>query len=84
MDGAKSKYLKYAIGEIVLVVIGILIALSINNWSEERMSNKQIHLLLGNLVKSIEEDIGYLNWTANLNEFRSNSLYSLLKIVQSN
>ncbi|PHS62790.1 MAG: hypothetical protein COB12_10250 [Flavobacterium sp.] len=31
-----SKYLLYAIGEIILVVIGILIALSINNWNEER------------------------------------------------
>jgi len=31
-----GKYLKYAIGEIVLVVIGILIALSINNWNEQR------------------------------------------------
>ncbi|MFV1451233.1 DUF6090 family protein [Maribacter sp. HS] len=31
-----GKYLKYAIGEIVLVVIGILIALSINNWNENR------------------------------------------------
>ena len=31
-----GKYLKYAIGEIILVVIGILIALSINNWNEER------------------------------------------------
>ena len=30
-----GRYLKYAIGEIVLVVIGILIALSINNWNEE-------------------------------------------------
>jgi len=30
------KYLKYAIGEIVLVVIGILIALSLNNWNESR------------------------------------------------
>jgi len=28
-----GKYLKYAIGEIILVVIGILIALSINNWN---------------------------------------------------
>jgi len=37
--GAKTgKYLKYAIGEIILVVIGILIALSINNWNEERKS----------------------------------------------
>lgn len=32
-DGNTGKYLKYAIGEIVLVVIGILIALSINNWN---------------------------------------------------
>ena len=31
-----GKYLKYAIGEIILVVIGILIALSINNWNEGR------------------------------------------------
>ena len=31
-----GKYLKYAIGEIILVVIGILIALSINNWNETR------------------------------------------------
>jgi hypothetical protein len=37
MDNNKtSRYLKYAIGEIVLVVIGILIALSINNWNENR------------------------------------------------
>jgi len=37
-QGKTSKYLKYAIGEIVLVVIGILIALSINNWNEKRKS----------------------------------------------
>jgi hypothetical protein len=34
-----GKYLKYAIGEIVLVVIGILIALQLNNWSEQNKSN---------------------------------------------
>ena len=33
-----SKYLKYAIGEILLVVIGILIALQINNWNQNRIS----------------------------------------------
>ncbi len=33
-EGKTSKYFKYAIGEIVLVVIGILIALQINNWNE--------------------------------------------------
>lgn len=35
-EGKTGKYLKYAIGEIILVVIGILIALQINNWNEER------------------------------------------------
>ena len=35
-----GKYLKYAIGEIVLVVIGILIALQINNWNENKKKYK--------------------------------------------
>jgi hypothetical protein len=36
MENKTGKYFKYAIGEIILVVIGILIALSINNWNENR------------------------------------------------
>jgi len=36
LEGRTSKYFKYAVGEIILVVIGILIALSINNWNEIR------------------------------------------------
>jgi hypothetical protein len=44
--GKTSKYFKYAIGEIVLVVIGILIALSINNWNEQRkLQNEELKLL---------------------------------------
>ncbi len=78
-----GKYLKYAIGEIVLVVIGILIALSINNWNEERKSDKQIELLLNNLVKSIEEDKSYLTKTTILQEFRSNSLSYVLKFARN-
>ena len=43
-----GKYLKYAIGEIVLVVIGILLALSINNWNLDRRDKlKEIELLKG-------------------------------------
>jgi hypothetical protein len=37
--GKTGKYFKYAIGEIVLVVVGILIALSINNWNEQRKAS---------------------------------------------
>lgn len=42
-----GKYLKYAVGEIVLVVIGILIALQINNWNENRKAKeKEVKLLI--------------------------------------
>ncbi|MFP4844388.1 DUF6090 family protein [Winogradskyella sp. PE311] len=41
-----SKYFKYAIGEIILVVIGILIALQINNWNEDRKLEHSKHKLM--------------------------------------
>lgn len=44
-----SKYLLYAIGEIILVVIGILIALQINNWNTERIQNQKEKMLLHEL-----------------------------------
>lgn len=49
-----GKYLKYAFGEIVLVVIGILIALSINNWNEQRIEKNDEQLLLLNLKEDFE------------------------------
>ncbi len=48
-----SKYLIYAIGEIVLVVIGILIALQINNWNAERKVEKEEIGILNNLLESL-------------------------------
>ncbi len=42
-EGKTTKYLKYAIGEIVLVVIGILIALQVNNWNRE-LQNKTLEI----------------------------------------
>ena len=47
--GKSSKYFQYAIGEIILVVIGILIALQINNWNELRKSNLQEQSALENI-----------------------------------
>lgn len=49
-----GKYLKYAIGEILLVVIGILIALSINNWNEWRKDRVKEKEVLVNLVENFQ------------------------------
>jgi len=45
-DNKPIKYMRYAVGEIALVVIGILIALSINNWNEERKISSKEHKML--------------------------------------
>ena len=55
------KYLKYAIGEIILVVIGILIALQINNWNQQRLENKNEQQALINLKVDFEFNYSKLN-----------------------
>jgi len=52
-----ANYIKYAIGEIVLVVIGILIALSINNWNENNKSLRQVNSLLETIKLNLVDDI---------------------------
>jgi hypothetical protein len=54
--GRMGKYLLYAIGEIVLVVIGILIALNINNWNEVRKQDDREVQLYSNLLESLIAD----------------------------
>lgn len=51
-----SKYLTYAIGEIVLVVIGILIALSINNWNNDKKDKQAELKYLNQIRKSLQEN----------------------------
>ena len=67
-ENKTGKYLKYAIGEIILVVIGILIALQVNNANEQRKENefeiKILKEILGSLQTDLEEirdDIGLMD-----------------------
>ncbi|WNH09031.1 DUF6090 family protein [Thalassobellus suaedae] len=54
-EGKTGKYIKYAIGEIILVVIGILIALTINNWNQNSARNK----LELEALKNLKEDFDF-------------------------
>ena len=79
-----GKYFKYAIGEIILVVIGILIALQINNWNEfnkERESEKRI---LTEIRDNLVFDL--VDFESNITTFQNKitSSKSLLKILESN
>ncbi len=55
--GKTGKYFKYAIGEIILVVIGILIALGINNWNEQRNLNKMGVQFLKDIKADLKKDL---------------------------
>ena len=56
-----GKYFKYAIGEIILVVIGILIALQINNWNENSVAQARIEIRLTNMIQDLQSDIDETN-----------------------
>lgn len=59
-EGKTGKYFKYAIGEIILVVIGILIALGINNWNENRKDRKQENEFLISIRKDLKQDKAFI------------------------
>ena len=65
-----GRYLKYAIGEIFLVVIGILIALSINNWNEHSKEQKAVKVYLHNLINDLAADT--TNFNAHLKDTQRN------------
>ena len=72
-DNKPLKYVRYAIGEIVLVVIGILIALSINNWNEERKDIILERYYLESLIKELEINIQTAILDKEFNEFQYNN-----------
>jgi hypothetical protein len=56
-EGKTVQYVKYAIGEIALVVIGILIALQINNWNQGKIDTKALHEYLIKIKSHTQEDL---------------------------
>ena len=81
-DGSRTgKYFKYAIGEILLVMIGILLALQVNNWNENRKAEAKEHKLLIELKEDLlETKNDLLTDIAKIPELRdaTNALYKAI------
>lgn len=78
--GSTRQYLLYALGEIAFVVIGILVALQINNWNENRIRQRSLSRHLESLARSIEHDKRELSISMKFNEFRYHSRQYILKL----
>ena len=60
-ENKAGKYLKYALGEISLVVIGILIALSLNNWNQDRIEKDKAYSYLSQIQEELKADEVYFD-----------------------
>ncbi|GAA4314420.1 hypothetical protein GCM10023115_28460 [Pontixanthobacter gangjinensis] len=79
-----TRYLLYAIGEIFLVVIGILIALRINNWNEERKIEDQLNTYLLKVQKELKMNISSLDFQAKMTDSLIRQLKESLYILNNN
>ena len=78
-----GKYLKYAIGEIILVVIGILIALQINNWNEQRKVDGEILKTLNEIRSNLISDSLSIRETRILKSEDINIQYTVIHELES-
>ena len=83
-SGKLKNYLIYAVGEIILVVLGILIALQINNWNEERKERKLEQDYYCRLLEDLQQDQQFLNKLVDDNEIRIRGSNELLHVLQQN
>jgi hypothetical protein len=79
-----TRYFKYAIGEIILVVIGILIALSLNNWNETRKSIASEKRYITDLIQDLKSDSIKLNFIDTYLKSKSASKAKITPLLQGN
>ncbi|MCI4666652.1 MAG: DUF6090 family protein [Bacteroidia bacterium] len=81
--GKTGKYFKYAIGEILLVVIGILIALGINNWNENRKKVKIEIQYVDNLIQDLKNDQAFYETRVSVLNNLSNIHNNFISIIEN-
>jgi len=79
-----GRYLTYAIGEIILVVIGILIALAINNWNNERLNGLESEVIKKNINHEFAKNQLILTKTIAIYEDSFNASLSLAELIGMN
>ena len=75
-------YLLYAIGEIILVVVGILIAVQIDHWSDNKQQREKERAYLEDIKRSLEEDVEKADRVLTFNQMKEMSLDSILIKMQ--
>lgn len=81
-EGKTGKYLKYAIGEILLVMIGILLALQVNNWNDNILEAKREQAILKNLRTEFSDNLTELQRIYDGSEESYRSSIRLLEIIK--
>ena len=78
LERKTGKYFRYAIGEILLVMIGILLALQVNNWNENRKSSEKSKLLLKQVHKELAFNINRANAIVKFYRGRDSLVHKIL------
>jgi len=79
-----SNYLKYAFGEIVLVMVGILLALQVNNWNEIKQENSITQKYYNGFVTDLEKDRTQLDNLIAVRKKQSISANAILNMIETN
>jgi len=79
-----SKYLTYATGEILLLVIGILIALQLNNWNEQRKNVNAEKQYYKNIKRQLQEDINVIKRNIEFNQRYYNQYQYAIQLISDN
>ena len=83
-SGTTRKYILYAIGEVLLVMIGILLALQVNNWNEERKQRLKAKGILFEITNDLETNLQSLRNTINFDKRTNLSRQIIISLFERN
>ena len=81
-EGKTGKYIKYAFGEILLVMVGILLALQVNNWNENRKHHNEEKVFLSGIKSDLLKDKEYIYYVLDYIEPKIEAYTALIKLEQ--